>query len=124
MKQTRDSKLSPNFQPESYVVAHKDGNAVALQDAKGHCKIRNIADMKKFVEPATTEIEASKGPEQPKPPEQVVEPAQCDQPQSKVIQSSVEPQEVLLSNSPCSSDTSRPTRISHKPAWMKDFVCN
>ena len=80
--------------------------------------------MKKFVEPATTEIEASKGPEQPKLSEQEVEPAQCDQPQTKVIQSSVEPKDVLPINSPCGSDRSRPTRISHKPAWMKDFVCN
>ena len=69
LKQAHDSKLSPNFEPEPYVVAHKDGNAVVLQDAKGNCKMRNIAHMKKFVEPATTEIEASKGPEQPKLPE-------------------------------------------------------
>ena len=124
MKQARDSKRSPNYEPEPYLVAHKDGNAVVLQDAKGNCKMRNIAYMKKFVEPATTEIEASKGPEQPKLSEKVVEPAQCDQPETKVIQSSGEPQEVLPSNYPCSSDTSRPTRISLKPAWMKDFVCN
>ena len=71
--------------------------------------MRNIAHMKKFVEPATTEIEASKGPEQPKLPEQVVEPAKSDQPETEVIQSLVEPQEVLPSNSPSSSDTSRPT---------------
>ena len=33
LKQTRDSKLSPNFEPDPYVVAHKDGNALVLQDA-------------------------------------------------------------------------------------------
>ena len=59
-----------------------------LQDAKGNCKMRNIAHMKKIVEPAATEIEASKGPEQPKLPGQVVEPAQCDQPETKVTKSS------------------------------------
>ena len=86
--------------------------------------MRNIAHMKKFVEPATIEIGASKGPEQPELPEQVVEPVQCDQPEAAASQSSLQPQEVLLSKSPRSSDTSRPARIRHKPAWMKDFVCN
>ena len=64
------------------------------------------------------------GPEQPKLPEQVVEPGQCDQTETKVIQTSVETQEVLLSSSPRNSDSSPPTRIGHKRAWMKDFVCN
>ena len=124
MKQERDSKLSPNFELDTYVVAHKDGNAVVLQDTKGNFKMLNIAHMKKFVEPATTEIEASKGPEQPELPQLVVEPAQCDQPETKASHSLVQPQEVLPSNSLRSLDTTRPTRISHKPAWMKDFVCN
>ena len=75
--------------------------------------MRNIAHMKKFVEPATTKIEASKGPEQPELPEQVVELAQSDQPETKVIQSSVEPQEVLPSNSPCSADRSFCLQIVH-----------
>ena len=56
LKQTRDSKLSPTYKPDPYAVAHKDGNAVVLQDEKGNCKMRNIAHMKKFVEPATIEI--------------------------------------------------------------------
>ena len=123
-KQARGSKLSPNFEPEPYVDAHKDGNAVVLQDAKGNCKMRNIAHMKQFVEPATIEIGASKALEQPELPVQVVEPVQCDQPQTTASQSSILPHEVLPSNPPRSSDTSRPTHIRHKPAWMKDFVCN
>ena len=95
-----------------------------LQDAKENGKMRNVAHMKKFVEPASIEIGASKGPGQPELPEQVVEPVQCDQPETTASQSSIQPQEVLPRNSPRSSDTSRPTRIRHKPAWMKDFVCN
>ena len=74
--------------------------------------MRNIAHMKKFVEPATTEIEASKGPEQPELPEQVVEPVQCDQRETKANQSLVQPQEVVPSNTPRSSDTFQPTHIS------------
>ena len=60
LKQTRDSKLSPNFESDSCVVAHKDGNAVVLQDAKRNCKMRNIAHMKKFVEPATIDIKGTR----------------------------------------------------------------
>ena len=75
LRQALDSKLSPNFEPDPYVVAHKDGeNAVVLQDAKGNCKMRNIAHMQKFVEPATIEIGALRGSEQPELPEQVVKP--------------------------------------------------
>ena len=95
-----------------------------LQDAEGNCEMHNIPHMKKFVEPATIEIGASKGPEQPELPEQVAEPVQCDQPEPMASQSSVQPQEILLSNSPRSSDTSRPACTRHKPAWMKGFVCN
>ena len=84
----------------------------------------NIAHIKKFVEPATKETEARKGPEQPKLPEQVVEPAQCYQTETKVIQTSVETQEFLPSNSLRNLHSSRPTRIRQKPAWVKDFVCN
>ena len=47
LKEARDIKLSPNFEPDSYVVAHKDRNAVVLQEAKGNCKMRNIAHIKK-----------------------------------------------------------------------------
>ena len=49
-KQTRDSKLSPNYEPDPYIYIY-------------------ITHMKKFVEPATIEIEASKGPEQHELPE-------------------------------------------------------
>ena len=97
-----------------------------LQDAKGNCKMRNRAHMKKFVEPTTIAIGASKGPEEHELPEQVVEPVQCDQSETKAShsRSSIQPQEALPSNSPRSSETSRPTCIGHKPAWMKDFDCN
>ena len=76
--------------------------------------MRNIAHIKTSVEPATNKIEISKGPEQSKLPEQVVEPAECDHTETKVIQTSVETQEVLPSNSPRNSDSPRPTRINHK----------
>ena len=53
LKQTRENKLSPNYEPEPYIVTRKDGNAVILQDTNGNNKMRNIAHMKKFVDPET-----------------------------------------------------------------------
>ena len=57
LKQTRENKLSPNYEPDPCVVTHKDGNVVVLQDANGNNKMRNIAHTKKFVEPETIEME-------------------------------------------------------------------
>ena len=57
MKQTRDSKLSAIYEPDPYVVAHKDENAFTLQDVKGNCKMRNMPYMNILVEPATIEID-------------------------------------------------------------------
>ena len=51
LKHTRESKLSPNYEAESFVVTHKEGNAVIVQDVNGNCKMRNITHVKKFVEP-------------------------------------------------------------------------
>ena len=45
LKQTRENKLSPNYEPEPYIVTRKDGNAVILQDTSGNNKMRNIAHM-------------------------------------------------------------------------------
>ena len=73
LKQMRDSKLSPNFETDPYVVIHKDGNAVVLQDVDGNSKMRNIVHMKKFVEPATTEMEESSKAEQPETPKQTAD---------------------------------------------------
>ena len=76
--------------------------------------MRNMPHMNKFVEPATTDI-GIKGPEQPEFPEQAVEPVQCDQPEATASQPSVQSQEVLPSNSPASSDITRPPSIRHTP---------
>ena len=119
----RDSKLSPNYEPGPYVVVHKDGNAVVLQDVNGNSKMCNIAHMKKFVEPATTEMEESSKAEQPETPEQTVEPMQHKEPEATVSQPSSQSHLALPSDSPGDSDTSRPVRVRHAPAWMKYYVC-
>ena len=45
LKQTRENKFSPNYEPEPYIVTCKDGNAVILRDTNGNNKMRNIAHM-------------------------------------------------------------------------------
>ena len=55
LKQTRENKFSPNYEPEPYIVTCKDGNAVILRDTNGNNKMRNIAHMKMFVDPGTVD---------------------------------------------------------------------
>ena len=76
-----------------------------LQDVDGNSKMRNIARMKKFVEPATTETEESSKAEQPETPEQTVEPMQRDEPEATASQPSSQSYLALPSNSPGNSVT-------------------
>lgn len=115
LKQTRESKLSPSYEAEPYVVTHKEGNVVILQDVNGNSKMRNIAHMKNFIEPG--QAKQDQLPPQPTPlvekqPVQIAEgpPTQpCDPP-----------------SSPLSSDphTPQPVRTRQAPAWMQDCVCD
>ena len=42
LKQIRENKLSPNYEPEPYIATGKDGNAVTLQDTNGNNKMRKF----------------------------------------------------------------------------------
>ena len=53
--QTRENKLSPNYEPEPYIVNRKDGNAVILQDTNGSNSMHNIVHMNKFDDPETVD---------------------------------------------------------------------
>ena len=121
LKQTRDNKFSTNYEPDPYVVTHKDGNAVVLQYANGNNKMRNIAHMKKFVEPVIIEMEQSDMQEHPI---QTAKPEECRQPTSTAIQPSAQTQEALPETSTDNSDTSWPVRVRHAHAWMKDNICS
>lgn len=91
LKQTRESKLSPSYEAEPYVVTHKEGNALILQDVNGNSKMRNIVHMKNFIEPG--QAKQDQLPPQPTPlvekqPVQIAEgpPTQpCDPPLCSVI---------------------------------------
>ena len=86
LKQTRESKLSPIYKPDPYVVTHKDENAVVLEDKNGNSKMRHVAHMKTFVDPATIKVKKSKPPQQLEVRNQTVNPVQCNQPEPTAIQ--------------------------------------
>ena len=113
LKQTRENKLSPNYEPEPYIVTHKNGN-----DTNGNNKMRNIAHMKKFVDPETVD----KGQIDPQPPlpEQPVQPEQ-DQPNPSPSQPAADTTEAP--SSPLLPVALRPVRARQAPAWMQDYVC-
>ena len=118
LKQTRENKLSPNYESEPFIVTRKDGNAVILQDTNGNNKMRNIAHMKKFVDPGTVD----KGEIDPQPhlAEQPVQPEQ-DEPNPSPSQPASDTSEVL--SSPLPSVSLSPVSARAPPAWMRAFVC-
>ena len=123
LKQTRENKLSPNYEPEPYIVTRKDGNAVILQDTNGNNKICNIAHMKKFVDPGT--IDKGEIDLQPHLAEQPVQ-TEHDQPNPSPSIPAADTPEPPLSPLPLVS--LRPVRARQAPArqapaWMKDYVC-
>jgi len=118
LKQTRENKLSPNYEPEPYTVTRKDGNAVILQDTNGNNKMRNIAHMKKFVDPETVvkeEIDL-----QSHLAKQSVQPEQ-DHPNPSASQPAADIRE--SPPSPLPSVASRPVCARQSPVWMQVYVC-
>ena len=115
LKQTRESKLSPNYEAEPYVVTHKEGNAVILQDVNGNSKMRNIAHMKKFVEPRQ-----GKQDQLPPQPTPLVESQPVQIAEGPPTQPYDPPSSPLLSD----PRNPRPARTRQAPAWMQDYVCD
>ena len=110
LKQTRENKLSPNYEPEPYTVTHKDGNAVILLETNGNNKMRNIAHTKKFIGPETVD----KGEINPQPDlaEQPVQPEQ-DHPNPSASQPAADTREAPSSSLP--SVALRPVRARQAP---------
>ena len=50
LRQNRENKLSPTFEPEPYRVVEKNGSAVIIENATGQSKMRNVGHMRKFME--------------------------------------------------------------------------
>ena len=76
LRQNRENKLSPTFEPEPYRVVGKNRNAVVIENSDGQRKMRNPVHMKKFVEPGsetgTREIELPATPATTDTPKEVV----------------------------------------------------
>ena len=53
LRQNREKKLSPTFEPEPNRVVEKNGKAVVIENSAGQSKMRNAGHMKKFVDPGT-----------------------------------------------------------------------
>ena len=61
LRQNRENKFSPTFEPEPYRVLEKNGNAVVIETSAGQSKMRNAGHMKKFVDPGTEKGTAETG---------------------------------------------------------------
>ena len=53
LRQNRENKLSPTFEPEPYRVVEKNVNAVVIDNSACRSKMRNAGQIKKFVDPGT-----------------------------------------------------------------------
>jgi len=119
LKQDRENKLSPNFEPEPYTVLERKGNAVVIENTEGKTKMRNIAFTKRFIRPEAEEEEVPGRGAADMPPNQQVpqdQPSSSDTP----VQQTSQGQEPSLS---VPTDL-RPARACKPPAWMKDYVCS
>ena len=64
LRQARQNKLSPTYEPEPYRVIQRNGSAVIIENADGESKMRNVGHMKKFIQPeAATGKEAHQSPD-------------------------------------------------------------
>ena len=110
LRQTRENKLSTNYEPDPYTVIQKDGNAVILEDANGNNKMRNVAHMKKFVAP------------EPAAAERPAEPAQVEESRSTASLPVTVMQDPPPNPLSGGSVVSRPARSRRPPAWLDEYV--
>ena len=125
LRQNRENKLSPTFEPEPYRVVEKNGNAVVIENSAGQSKMRNAGHMKKFVDPGSEtgarEIELPATSATTDTPKEIVISGQDP---AGGIQQKTHTQSVPLPLSAAQEGLkSRPVRKRETPKWMKDFVC-
>ena len=122
LNKSRDTKLSPNFEPAPYKVVAKKGNAVLIKDQDGNTKLRNTSHMKKFLQPdpcteATEATEADGGDNAGDMPT-----GRQSEAAASIPPTNIETHPTLPPESSASPPPSRPTRVRRPPAWMSDFV--
>ena len=91
-----------------------------LEDTNGNSKMRNIAHMKKFVAPQTSEkedeVQPTQPPQEPDKVEQTHPTTTASQPAAEVLETPPNPL-------PGNSAVSRPARSRQPPAYLKDYLC-
>ena len=112
LRQTRENKLSPAFEPDPYKVIQKEGNAVVIENGEGNRKMRNVAHMKKLWRPEEPETDSQESVQEdngiqsekqdPLPEEAVAEPTPPPPPEPPANQ--------------------RPVRMRQQPVWCKEYV--
>ena len=131
LKQSRENKLSTNFERHPYKVVRRDGNAVVIEDVEGNSRMRGIAHIKKY-------IEREEDQQNPNLVESAVADAKVPiadtssqdiSPQSKVSESPVSEADVPIADVTISNNSSqpivsgsRPVRNKRPPVWMKDYI--
>ena len=131
LKQSRENKLSTNFERHPYKVVRRDGNAVVIEDVEGNSRMRGIAHIKKY-------IERQENQQNPNFVESAVADAKVPisdtssqdiSPQSKVSESPVLEADVPIADVTISNNSSqpivsgsRPVRNKRPPVWMKDYI--
>ena len=125
LRQNRENKLSPTFQPEPYRVVEKNGNAVVIEISTGQRKMRNAGQMKKFVDPGSeTSAKEIELPTTSVTTDTHKEVVISEQDPVGGIQQKTHTQSVPPPLSPAQEGSkSRPVRKRETPKWMKDFVC-
>ena len=114
--QRRETKLSPHLEPDPYRVIEKDGTAIVIQDAQGQTKMRNVGQMKKFVEADPVVMYgASQGETVDNPSDETFTEIELSLTPNPVT--SVTPSPVKLS-----MDGSRAPRQKSAPRWLHDCV--
>ena len=107
LKQARENKLSPTYEPEPYRVRQRNGNAVVVENSEGVQKMRNTGHMNKFVEP---EIEV------------LPEPAEGS---NDTVQIDPDPPTSDDETNTGQGAAGRPVRAHEKPKYLNDYVsCN
>ena len=119
MKQAKENKLSPNFETKPYTVESRNGSALILKSVEGQSKMRNIRQVKKFVEPDAT------GTVDTYVPQNVIELTQTTEGENTpVLEDTIpaDPGEVPVEQANSDTIINRPVRHRQEPVWMQDYV--
>ena len=120
----RKNKLDSTYNPELYTVTERKGNEVTIQSTEGDSYRRNIAHVKKYLTPEMTDNEEVQSSDQNDVGPTDVQPTDAqstDGPDDRMHPN--HPDDATLSSTSNLTVPRRSSRVSHKPAYLKDFIC-